>query len=93
MSGSRHLADLQLHQPLRGKTDHLPQEAGVRALLQQLAKGNLVIGHRGGPRFGLQVSTTHTPPRTTAMAACSEAASSYTTIRDMSPRLSTAWYR
>ena len=40
---------LQLHQPLRGKADHLAQEARIRALFQKLAKSDLVIGHRGDP--------------------------------------------
>jgi len=47
---SAELIGLQRHQTLSRKADHLAQEAGVRTLLQKLAKGDLVIGHRGGPR-------------------------------------------
>src|SRR3546814_19194110 len=41
---------LQLHQPLGCKADHLAQECRIGALLQKGAKGDLVLGHRGGPR-------------------------------------------
>jgi hypothetical protein len=45
---SAELIGLQRDQTLSRKADHLAQEAGVRTLLQKLAKGDLVIGHRGG---------------------------------------------
>jgi hypothetical protein len=40
-------AHLQFHQALRGEADHLAQEGRVGALLQHLAKGDPVVGHRG----------------------------------------------
>jgi hypothetical protein len=46
---------LQRHQAFGSKADHLAQEARVRALLQKLAKGDLVVGHRGGPRVRVAV--------------------------------------
>jgi hypothetical protein len=39
--------DVQLHQPLRGKSHHLAQQLGVRALLQKSSQGHHVLGHRG----------------------------------------------
>ena len=39
---------LEFHQPLGGKADHLAQEIGVAALLNELAKRDPVVGHRGG---------------------------------------------
>ncbi len=53
MAGAGHPADLQLHQPLGRKADHLPQQGGIRPFRQQLAKGSLVLGHRGVPGQGL----------------------------------------
>jgi hypothetical protein len=44
---------LERHQALGSKADHLAQEIGVGALLQQLAKGDPVVGHRGGLRSGV----------------------------------------
>ena len=38
--------DLQLHQPLGGKADHLAQQIGVGALFQKRAKGHHLVGHR-----------------------------------------------
>ena len=49
-SGAAQPLGLQRHQPFGGKADHLAQETGVRTLFQQFAKGDLVVGHRGGPR-------------------------------------------
>jgi hypothetical protein len=46
------------HQALGGEADHLAQEAGVGTLLQKLAKGDLVLGHRGD----LQVSVASDSP-------------------------------
>jgi hypothetical protein len=38
-AGAGQALDLQLHQPLRGKADHLAQQIRVGALLQKRAKG------------------------------------------------------
>ena len=38
--------DLQLHQAMRGKADHLTQQIGIGALLQQCPKAHHLIGHR-----------------------------------------------
>jgi hypothetical protein len=35
VAGASQPLDLQLHQPLRGKADHVAQQFGVRALLQK----------------------------------------------------------
>jgi hypothetical protein len=50
IAGAGQALHLELHQALGGKADHLTQEIGVGALLQELAQGDAVIGHRGGPR-------------------------------------------
>src|SRR5271156_2382716 len=47
MAGPGQALDVQLHQPLRRKADHLAKERRVRALFQKLAKRDLVDGHRG----------------------------------------------
>jgi hypothetical protein len=57
MGGAGHTADLQLHQPLGREADHLTQEGGIRPFCQQLAKGSLLLGHRGVPGQGLQLAT------------------------------------
>jgi hypothetical protein len=44
---------LELHQAFGGEGDHLAQEIGVGALLQKLAQGDAVVGHRGGLRSGV----------------------------------------
>jgi hypothetical protein len=44
---------LELHQALGGKTDHLAQQIRVSALLQQLSKGDAVVGHRGALQSGV----------------------------------------
>ena len=46
MGGAGQAFDFQLHRPLRGKTDHLAQQIGIRALLQQRAKAHHLVGHR-----------------------------------------------
>ena len=61
---------LQFHQPLSGKANHLAQKCRVRALLQHLAKGDPVIGHRGGSGQGLFGLGNPTLPEITEMAAC-----------------------
>jgi len=43
---ARQRADLQFHQPLAGKTDHLTQQIRVRALLQQRPQVHHLFGHR-----------------------------------------------
>ena len=46
MGGAGQRFHLQLHQPLRRKTNHLAQQLGVRALLQKRAKAHHLVGHR-----------------------------------------------
>jgi hypothetical protein len=46
MRGAGQSLDLKLHQPLRGKADHLAQQIGVRALLQKRAEVHHIVGHR-----------------------------------------------
>jgi hypothetical protein len=53
IAGAGQALHLELHQPLGGKAAHLAQEIGVGALLQQLAKGDPIVGHRGGLRSGV----------------------------------------
>jgi hypothetical protein len=43
---SRQALDIQLHQPLRGKADHLAQKIPVVALLHQRPQVHHRIGHR-----------------------------------------------
>jgi hypothetical protein len=59
---------LELHQALGGKADHLAQEIGVAALLNELTKGDPVVGHRGGLRSGVAARnpTTTGDPAVTA---------------------------
>ncbi len=38
--------DLQLHQPLGGKADHLAQQIGIGALFHKRAKVHHLVGHR-----------------------------------------------
>jgi hypothetical protein len=45
----RQAADLQLHQSLRGKADHLAQEIAVSRLPNQRLQVHLVLGHRWSP--------------------------------------------
>jgi len=44
--------DFQLHQPIRGKADHLAQQISIGALLQERLKAHHFVGHRRvlGPR-------------------------------------------
>ena len=44
--GTGQAFDFELHQALRGKTHHLAQQIGIRALLQQRAKAHHRVGHR-----------------------------------------------
>jgi hypothetical protein len=54
VAGAGQALHLQLHQPLRGKADHLAQHVGVCALLQQAAQCHHLVGHRGHPSVGLR---------------------------------------
>src|SRR5665213_1048374 len=60
----------QGHQAFGRKADHLAQEAGVRTLLQKLAKGDLVIGHRGGPRVSVAYRNPTLPGAAAVTTAC-----------------------
>ncbi len=72
--GATQRVGLQFHNALRGKADHLAQEGRLGALLQQLAEGDLVVGHPriksgdGDPRVGVACGNP-TLPRNTAVAA------------------------
>jgi hypothetical protein len=46
IAGAGLAPDLQLHQALGGKADHLAQQVGVGALFQKRAKGHHLVGHR-----------------------------------------------
>jgi hypothetical protein len=46
MPGAGQPGNLQLHQAVRGKADHLAQQIGIGTLLQQRAKGDYLVGHR-----------------------------------------------
>jgi len=48
--GAAERIGFELHEAFGGKADHFAWERRVGAFLQQCAKGDLVIGHRGGPR-------------------------------------------
>lgn len=52
-------ADLQLHQPLGGKADHVTQKIAVGGLLHERAQGHHLVGHRWslGCRFGVSNPT------------------------------------
>ena len=51
MAGSRHRADLQLHQAVGRKAYHLAQNIRVRGLLHQGAQVHHVVGHWLVPRL------------------------------------------
>ncbi|MFK4495905.1 hypothetical protein ABIF86_000196 [Bradyrhizobium japonicum] len=44
--GSGQALDLQLHQPVGGKADHLAQEISIGGLLYERAQVHHVVGHR-----------------------------------------------
>jgi len=46
IAGAGKTADLQLHQPLGGKADHLAQQIRVGGLLHERAQVHHVVGHR-----------------------------------------------
>jgi hypothetical protein len=43
--GAGQTLDLQLHQALRGKPNHLAQQLGIRTLLQKRTKAHHLVGH------------------------------------------------
>ena len=49
MRGSCEAGHLHLHQPFGGEADHLPQNIGIRRLLNQRAQAHHVVGHRWFP--------------------------------------------
>src|SRR5262249_43280591 len=69
MRGADQALDFQLHQSLRGKTDHLAQQISVRALLPQGAQAHHLIGHRRvlGSREGLATKPYRRSAMTTAV--------------------------
>ena len=60
IAGAGRGTDLQFHQPLGGKADHLAQQIGIRGLLQKAAQAHHVVGHQGisGPGWMSQPSLT-----------------------------------
>ena len=78
MRRSRQRTDLQLHQTLGGKADHLAQDIRVRGLLHGGAKDHHLIGHWSSSRCRL-VCATRTSPEDRSMATAS-----YTTTGDVS---------
>jgi len=46
VSGAGQAFDLQLHQPLGRKSDHLAQKIGIRALLDLRPQVHHLVGHR-----------------------------------------------
>ena len=68
VTGAAQLLGLKLHQTVGGKADHLAQEHRVWALLQQRAKRDRVVGHRGGPQVRVACGNP-TLPKNTAVAA------------------------
>src|SRR5919112_2701404 len=85
--------DLQVHQALGRKGQHLTHKVGISTLLDQLKKVHSVVGHRRLPvRFKLRNSNPNRRPAVTAPGVrCAREASrtpsaepSYTTTRDIS---------
>src|SRR5919112_5791697 len=59
--------DLQVHQALGRKGQHLTHKVGISTLLDQLKKGHSVVGHRRLPvRFKLRNSNPNRRPAVTA---------------------------
>jgi hypothetical protein len=50
IAGAGQALHLERHQALGREADHLAQQIGVGALLQELAQDDAVVGHRGGLR-------------------------------------------
>ena len=84
VTGAAQGLGLQLHQPLGGKADHLAQQCRVGTLLQQLAKGDLVVGHRGGPRVRVACRNP-TLPRTAAVATAVDKSPAYARLSAVAP--------
>src|SRR6185312_11110749 len=84
VSGAAESVALQRHQALGGEADHLAQEAGVGALLQKFAKGNLVVGHRGGPRVRVAFRNP-TLPSTAAVATAVDKSPAYARLLAVAP--------
>src|SRR5438128_1598967 len=76
MRGTRQTFDFELHQALRGKTHHLAQQIGIRALLQQRAQAHHLVGHRRvlGSRYGSATKPYRRSTMTTAVDKCPVAA-------------------
>jgi hypothetical protein len=74
----------QRHQAFGGEADHLAQKCRVRALLQQLAKGDLVSGHRGGPRVRVACCTS-TLPSTAAVTTAVDKSPAYARLSAVAP--------
>ena len=55
--GAGQSLDLQFHQPMRGKADHLAQKVGISPLLKHRTKRHHLVGHRGHPRLSFVVVT------------------------------------
>jgi hypothetical protein len=49
ISSAGQTADLQIHQPLRGKANHLTQKFRIRALSHQRLQVHRIVGHRRSP--------------------------------------------
>ena len=64
VAGAAQALDLQRHETLRYKPDHLAQKVGIRALLNKLLKGNSIDGHRHGLLGQVAGSATPTLPET-----------------------------
>ncbi|MEP2827367.1 hypothetical protein [Parvibaculum sp.] len=102
IAGTGQAADLHLHQPLRGEADHLPQQIGVRGLLDQRLQVHRLVGHRSVPRIRLcpqpdldrrTVDDHHKPLacyRAVARASLAAMLSSYTITGDTTVRTRTA---
>ena len=56
-AGAAETIGLELHEAFGGEADHLAQKRRIGALLQQRAKGDGVVGHRGGPWLRLRLAT------------------------------------
>ena len=78
--------DLQLHQSLGGKANHLAQQLGVRALFQERAKVHHPVGHRV-PRIRLVSQPDLGESSMRARFAHGFATPSYTTTRDLTASL------
>src|SRR5512134_999487 len=83
-AGSGHAFDLQLHQAVRGKADHLTQKVGVGALLDQRTQGHHVVGHRSVLGSGLWFSDPTLYRRSTMTAA--KPLARYSAIEGRAPR-------